>query len=88
MEAINMDWHALPEYLTNESPNLVGIHGTTPISKYIAQCVDIVKKTCCNAIVVVGGPHATLLPEEVLFKMPQVDYPFYKELSLGNSFLA
>jgi radical SAM superfamily enzyme YgiQ (UPF0313 family) len=74
MEALKMDWSALPNHLINENPDLVGIHGTTPISNCIAQCAKIVKETCPDATVVVGGPHATLLPEEVLTKIDEVDY--------------
>jgi len=74
MEALQMEWDALPSYLSNESPDLVGIHGTTPISHYIAQCVEIVKETCPDATIVVGGPHASLLPKAVLTDMPRVDY--------------
>lgn len=74
MEAVKMDWSALPIYLARESPDLVGIHGTTPISHYITQCAKIVKKTCPQVTLVIGGPHATLLPEEVLTDIPQADY--------------
>ena len=74
MEAVKMQWNDLPAYLKRENPGLVGIHGTTPISHCIAQCVEIAKDTCPHAKVVVGGPHATLLPREVLASMPQVDY--------------
>ncbi|MCP4459044.1 MAG: B12-binding domain-containing radical SAM protein, partial [Cytophagales bacterium] len=74
MEALGMEWNALSTYLTQNAPDLVGIHGTTPISHCIILCARIVKETCPNAIIVVGGAHATLLPEEVLTNIPQVDY--------------
>jgi anaerobic magnesium-protoporphyrin IX monomethyl ester cyclase len=74
MEALKMDWAALPSFLVNEAPDLVGIHGTTPTSKYIAQCAKIVKETCPTVTLVIGGTHATLLPEEVLGNIPQADY--------------
>lgn len=74
MEILQMEWDALPSYLSKESPDLVGIHGTTPISNFIAICAKTVKETCPKAIVVVGGPHATLLPETVLIDIPSVDF--------------
>ena len=74
MEALKMEWDALPNFLANDAPDLVGIHGTTPVSEYIVQCAKIVKDACPTATLVIGGPHATILPEEVLSKIPQADY--------------
>ena len=74
MEATQMEWSELPKRLAAESPDLVGIHGTTPISHCIARSVQIVRETCPKATIVVGGAHATLLPESLLTDIPQVDY--------------
>ena len=74
MEALKMEWSSLPSFLNREAPDLVGIHGTTPICHRIAQCAVVVKETLPKSVIVVGGPHATLLPEAVLKEMPQVDY--------------
>ena len=37
MEAVRMEWNNLPTYLCRKKPDIVGIHGTTPIYKYIAR---------------------------------------------------
>ena len=74
MEALGMEWEELPPLLKREQPQLVGIHGTTPISHCIAQCAAVVRLHLPEAVIVVGGPHATLMPDAVLNEMPQVDY--------------
>jgi radical SAM superfamily enzyme YgiQ (UPF0313 family) len=74
MEAVQMEWRELPQRLIIESADLIGIHGTTPISHCISRCAQIVRDTCPKATIVVGGAHATLLPESLLADIPQVDY--------------
>ena len=74
MEAERMEYDALPSYLKRECPDIIGIHGTTPTSHFIAQCAAKAKETCPNATIVVGGAHASLMPEATLKEMPSVDY--------------
>jgi len=74
MEAVLMEYQALRDYLRASPPDLVGIHCTTPVSHYAARCAAIVAETCPDATLIVGGPHPTLLPDDTLSRMPQVDY--------------
>ena len=74
MEAEAMEFTELPAYLEGDVPDLVGIHGTTPICGFIAECARIVRNECPKTVIVVGGAHATLLPQSVLTEMPAVDY--------------
>jgi anaerobic magnesium-protoporphyrin IX monomethyl ester cyclase len=74
MEAERMEYEALPGWLASRPFDVVGIHGTTPISHFIARCVDIVKTILPNVTLILGGPHASLLPESVFENMPGVDY--------------
>ncbi len=74
MEAEELAWEDLPVRLREVAPDLVGVGGTTPISHCIQRCVELVREQLPATTIVVGGPHATLLPEEVLSKMPGVDY--------------
>jgi len=74
MEATQMAWNDLSGHLSGEGPELIGIHGTTPVSHLIARVATIARQACPDATIVVGGPHATLLPEPVLNDMPEVDY--------------
>lgn len=82
MEALQIEWSDLPVYLNGTRPDVVGIHATTPVSPFITRCATIVKDHCPDATVVVGGPHATLLPAEVLTTVPQVDYVLRGEAEL------
>ena len=74
MEAVRMEYDQLPAYLAAENPDVVGIHGTTPTSKFIAQCARVARATCPRAVIVVGGPHASLLPWDLMRDVPEADY--------------
>ncbi len=74
MEALKMSFDSLSEFLKKECSTLVGVYGTTPISKYMTKCVKIVREACPDVTIIAGGPHVTLLPESVLEEMPHVDY--------------
>jgi radical SAM superfamily enzyme YgiQ (UPF0313 family) len=74
MEAEELAWEELPARLHETEPVLVGVGGTTPISHCIERCVELVREHLPTSTIVVGGPHATLLPEEVLSSMPGADY--------------
>jgi len=74
MEAERTEWHSLPALLKKGPCDLVGIHGTTPIMHYIARCATLVRETWPGIPIIVGGPHASLLPESVFNEMPEVDY--------------
>ena len=74
MEAEKLEWENLPGRLAGQNPDLVGIHGTTPIAHFMARCASIVGKTWPKIPIIVGGPHASLLPESVFADMPEVDF--------------
>jgi len=74
MEALRMDYESLPEYLETENPDIIGVHGTTPTSRFIKETVEIARKSCPDVKIIVGGPHASLLPEDIFRDMPAVDY--------------
>ncbi|MFH1675529.1 MAG: radical SAM protein [bacterium] len=74
MEAERTEWGNLHDRLADSNPELVGIHGTTPIAHFMARCASIVRRTWPKVPIIVGGPHASLLPESVFNDMPEVDY--------------
>jgi anaerobic magnesium-protoporphyrin IX monomethyl ester cyclase len=74
MEASEVEWSSLPQHLADDPPALVGIHTTTPVAHLVARGAEIVKASCPGAVLVIGGPHATLLPADVLNQIPQADY--------------
>jgi radical SAM superfamily enzyme YgiQ (UPF0313 family) len=74
MEGVQMDWNELPSFISQALPDIVGVHGTTPIAHLMKRCIKIARKNAPKATIVVGGPHATLMPESTLEQMPEVDY--------------
>lgn len=58
--------------LANNAPGLVGITTTTPTYKNAVSLSRIVKGAC-NACVVLGGIHVTMLPEETV-NNPEIDF--------------
>jgi hopanoid C-3 methylase len=52
-------------------PDLIGITAYSNQIARVAQCVDIIKKECPGAFIVLGGHHATIIPEEC--RIPNLD---------------
>jgi len=59
-------WHDIRKTLSDYDPDLVGV--TTMTTKFgsVLKTAEIVKKHNPELLVVAGGPHATLLPEQTL----------------------
>lgn len=54
--------------------DLIGISVVTPLLQSAVKIADIIKKNFPEKIVVFGGPHPTLLPEETLQSFKNVDF--------------
>lgn len=63
----------LPMIIRQEKPDIVGITATTPTINSATKVAKKVKESDSNITVVLGGPHATILPEETLQKAPEID---------------
>ena len=63
--------HDLPAVLAEFSPHLVGATALTPEVYAACQVLQTAKDVCPDAFTVIGGHHATLLPQD--FFLPQVD---------------
>jgi radical SAM superfamily enzyme YgiQ (UPF0313 family) len=74
MEALEMNEAQFKNCLIREKPDVVGINILTPIFENARICAKIVKEVLPNAKIVAGGCHAFLLPEEILRKIPEVDF--------------
>jgi anaerobic magnesium-protoporphyrin IX monomethyl ester cyclase len=55
-------------------PDLLGVTATTPTLHLAAAIAAAAKRTRPELITVVGGPHATALPERTLRECPEFDY--------------
>lgn len=66
-------WQEAKEILLKEKPDLVGISTMTTKIASAFRLAEICKSYNINMPVVMGGPHPTLMPEEVLNNSPAVD---------------
>ena len=64
----------LVKYIEDEKFGLVGITGFTPSSQHMYRTANAVKDRNKNIKVVVGGVHATAVPESVMNECDSVDY--------------
>ena len=65
--------------LTRFSPGAVGFSATTPTIKSAARLAQLVKECRPDTVTIVGGPHASALPEETLREFPVFDFLVYGE---------
>lgn len=65
---------SLIEYVRQFNPDVCGIAVyTTNVSETFRK-ISLIKKCVPDCTVVVGGPHATVLPERTLFECKDIDY--------------
>ena len=60
--------------IVHEKPDLVGIPLYSEILKHVHDLSLLVKEVVPSSRVVLGGPHASAVPEEVLEGFPAVDF--------------
>jgi anaerobic magnesium-protoporphyrin IX monomethyl ester cyclase len=60
--------------IARSGPDLVGLYASTPTIQRAHGIASIVKNIGKNIAVVIGGPHATALPEETLRDCPSFDF--------------
>ena len=59
--------------IKSKCPDVVGFTGSTPFAGKVMDGARIVKQIEPNILVVIGGPHATVLPEKTLLKSRFID---------------
>lgn len=75
MPALNLDWKDIPEIIKKERPTIVGISGIITAKAYMYMVLaKILKDIDPGIIIIVGGLHFTLTPEESLKICRQIDY--------------
>ena len=68
-----IDLKQLKTKLAAIEPNLIGITSMTPTIQSAFLSAQTAKKACPEAMVVIGGPHATFMDEQVLAEEKAVD---------------
>lgn len=59
--------------LEKERPRIIGISATTPLIPDAYETAKLVKRILPNCTVVIGGTHATILPEKTLEECREID---------------
>lgn len=59
--------------LRKYSPDLVGIYAMTPHINSAAEVAKNTRKTLPDSSILLGGPHVTVLPENTMKEIPEVD---------------
>lgn len=59
--------------LEDFAPDIVGITATTPLVPDAFRCARFAKETAPNATVIMGGAHASLMPERTLRECGEID---------------
>lgn len=65
-EYAGMSFGKIGELVATEQPDLVGITCMTPEATNMALMISEIRKACKGVMVVVGGAHACVMPEQVL----------------------
>ncbi len=71
--ASEIDLNQLKIKLSSAEPKLIGITSMTPTIQSAIQSAYVAKETCPDALVVLGGPHATFMDEQVLSEEKSID---------------
>jgi radical SAM superfamily enzyme YgiQ (UPF0313 family) len=74
LPALGLSENFLPPILHQEKPNVVGITAMTPTINSALKVARKVKETNSDIFVILGGAHATLLPEETLRSALEIDF--------------
>ena len=72
-EVCKMTEKDVHEYFRNEMPDIVGITCTTPNFKGAVRIAEIAEEEC-NAKIVLGGAHASAVPEQILKNYTSIDF--------------
>lgn len=71
-------WDQLRDELRARRPRVCGLTMMSVDFNPVMQCVDVIKEIDPSIVVVVGGPHPTLMTDEVLAN-PKIDYVVIRE---------
>lgn len=58
-------WASISNYIKKIQPDIVGIHFKTGAFESVRQVACIARQAVPNCMIVVGGPHPSIVPEEV-----------------------
>ena len=69
----NMSWGDIKQDILDYKPDIIGITSTTENRFQSFKLVKLAKKTFPQAMVIMGGPHASMAAEDCLAHIPELD---------------
>jgi radical SAM superfamily enzyme YgiQ (UPF0313 family) len=87
---LNLDQGAIEKLLSKHNPDIVGVTALTPTLYRSYEVINTVKKALPDSLIVIGGPHPSLFPTDVLKENVNIDVSVYGEgeytvLELANN---
>ena len=79
LEALKSTVNEQINSFTTFSPDIIGVFGTSPINKFIKETIAVLRYNFPKSKIIVGGPHATLFPDDFLENCESIDYIFRGE---------
>ena len=70
---LNMTYEGLKREIARFEPDIVGITSVTVTFSSALQAAHVTKESCPRALVVLGGPHVTVMDEQTLSEQPNAD---------------
>jgi radical SAM superfamily enzyme YgiQ (UPF0313 family) len=70
--ALNLEYDQIKSHINNFLPEIIGFTSMTPGIDLTIDLIKKVKRDFKNVLIILGGPHATILPEEILKKVPEI----------------
>jgi anaerobic magnesium-protoporphyrin IX monomethyl ester cyclase len=70
---LNITREDLKQEITRFEPDIVGITCVTATFSSATKAARIIKESCPNAIILLGGPHATFMDRQILSEYPDID---------------
>jgi len=71
--ALKLTENSILREIREENPSIIGITAMTPTINSAINITRKIKEMNNDTIIVLGGPHVTLFPEETLQRVPEVD---------------
>lgn len=72
--ALDINPKKIPQELKKDHYDLIGLTMLTPMYSRVKETVQIIKRICPQAKIIVGGAHPTALPKETLKEIKAIDY--------------
>ena len=69
----NMSWGDIKQDILDYEPDIIGVTSTTENRFQSFKLIKLAKKTFPQAMVIMGGPHASMAAEDCLAHIPELD---------------